>query len=95
MFRGMCLNLCECVIDNDSDFSQNQNQINSNLGTVLSSWLESLATSAFKGLALKFNFSSLRGVMGMCIMPLVSLWTTLLSLTGNKQGNYTSGFIFN
>lgn len=85
MLKGMCLILCECVIGNDSGFSQKRNQINSNLGTALSLWLGSLATSAFKGLALKFYFYSLRGVLGMCIMQLVSLQITLLSFTGNKE----------
>lgn len=85
MLKGMCLILCECVIGNDSDFSQKRNQINSNLGTAPSLWLGSLATSAFKELALKCYCSSLRGVMGMCIMQLVSLQITFLSLTGNKK----------
>lgn len=84
MLKAMCLILWECVIGNDSYFSQQQNQINSNRGTDLSLWLGSPATSAFKGLALKGYSSFLRGVMGMCIMQLVSLQITLLSLTGNK-----------
>lgn len=85
MLKGMCLILCERVISNDSDFSQKLNQINSNLGTALSLWLGSLATLAFKGLALKHDCSSVRGMMGMCIMQLVSLHITLLSLTGHKK----------